>query len=222
MPTLESILGDRLNITLLRWLSNVRRPMSGNAIARQLGIPQTSARQALERLVATGVVTRTDIGRAAAYALNEDLSVVRRVVVPLFRREEDLRASLLGELVDSIQDLTRAASSTSSGPARFVALYGSLARGERDYRDIDLLVVSASRDLHSFLRDYLTDVGERIERRYGVPLRPIIVAEAEVTTARVRALVAEVRAHGLGLGGEPPKALVGVRMYEAIPKGGAA
>jgi len=207
VATLEAILGDRLQITVLRWLSKVRGPTSGNAIARRLGVPQSSARLALERLVETGVVTRIDIGRSAGYALNEHLAVVRSVILPLFRREDQLQAAQLHELLLASNAL----------PARFVALFGSLARGDREYRDIDLLVVSTSREQHEALQDRLADLAARVERRFGVPLSPVIVSEADLAAGRARELVAEVRTNGIGLAGSPPAELAGIRMHAPAP-----
>jgi predicted nucleotidyltransferase len=217
MPALETILGDRLQITVLRWLANVRRPTSGNAIARQLGVPQSSARLALERLVEAGVVTRTDIGRSAGYALNEHMAVVRRVILPLFSREEELRATQFRDLALASRQLICAFDDASTPPATFVALFGSLARGDREYRDIDLLVVSTSRDHHEELRDRLADIATLVEQRFGVPLRSVIVSEADLMTASAQTLTSEVRADGVGLVGSPPAALAGIRIYTPAP-----
>jgi DNA-binding transcriptional ArsR family regulator len=209
MTTLETILGDRLQITILRWLSNVQRPMSGNAIARRLEVPQSSARLALERLVDAGIITRTDIGRSAGYALNNDLAVVQRVILPLFKREGQLRTALLDELAQLSWKLMR----VTEPPATFVALFGSLARGDREYRDIDLLVVHPSRDHYELVRDVISDLARPIERRFGVPVRPILVSETDLDTGHAHALGVEVHIDGMGLAGFPPATLAGIASY---------
>ncbi|HXC25519.1 MAG TPA: winged helix-turn-helix domain-containing protein, partial [Gemmatimonadaceae bacterium] len=63
MIVLDDVLGSRVNIAILRYLSAIQGGLSGNDIAKRLEIQQSSARQALERLVDTGVITRTDVGR---------------------------------------------------------------------------------------------------------------------------------------------------------------
>ena len=78
MLPLEDVFGDRLNVTVLRLLAQVAGGLSGNGVARRLGLQQSAVRKALERLVARGVVTRTDVGRTAAYALDARREVVRR------------------------------------------------------------------------------------------------------------------------------------------------
>ncbi len=50
---------------MLRLLGRLAGGLSGNAVARRLGLQQFAVRKALERLVARGLVTRTDVGRAA-------------------------------------------------------------------------------------------------------------------------------------------------------------
>jgi predicted nucleotidyltransferase/DNA-binding HxlR family transcriptional regulator len=209
MSTLETILGDRLQITILRWLSNIQRPMSGNAIARRLEIPQSSARLALERLVDAGIITRTDIGRSAGYTLNDRLAVVQRIILPLFKREAQLRTTLLDELAQLSSTLVHAIDS----PATFVALFGSLARGDRAYRDIDLLVVHPSRDHYERLRDIIVDLARPIERRFGVPVRPVLVSEADLDTGHAHHLAVEVHIDGVALAGVPPATLVGLSSY---------
>ena len=91
MPTLEDALGSRANITLLRFLTAVRGPLSGNEIAGRLGLPQSSVRKALQRLIETGLVTRIDIGRNAGYELDQNLAFVRMALIPLFRYESNFR-----------------------------------------------------------------------------------------------------------------------------------
>jgi predicted transcriptional regulator len=65
MQTLEDVLGSRVNIAVLRYLTAVSGSLSGNKIANRLGLQQSSVRLAFERLVEAGVVTRTDVGRSA-------------------------------------------------------------------------------------------------------------------------------------------------------------
>ena len=85
MLPLEDVFGDRLNMSVLRQLSQILGGVSGNGLARRLGLQQSAVRKALERLVERGVVTRTDVGRTAAYAVDDRREVVRRVVLPAFR-----------------------------------------------------------------------------------------------------------------------------------------
>jgi len=213
MTSLDMVLGDRLNIAVLRWLAGIHTGISGNALARRLGQHQSSVRKALERLVAAGVVMRTDVGRSAAYTLNEDRAIVRRVLVPLFRREAELTETLLAAAT--------ALAARIVPPARAVILYGSLARGTRDVRDIDLCVLTSARADNERVRDALTKAAEPIARQFGLPVNPVVIAEPELTGGPARALLAEVRDSGVLLAGIPPSALAKVRRLPPRARGSA-
>ena len=105
MVSLEDVLGERANIIVLRLLTTVGGGLSGNEIARRVGIQQSTSRKALERLVARGVVLRKDFGRTAAYELNSRLELVEVLIVPLFRAEAELRTRLWADLVRVVSRL---------------------------------------------------------------------------------------------------------------------
>jgi predicted nucleotidyltransferase len=203
VATLETILGDRLNISVLRWLAASRGGLTGNGIAKRLGAHQSSIRKALERLVTTGVVTRRDFGRSAAYALDENLAVVRKILIPMFGKER--------ELWEELQSHLRLVATTVVPPARSIILFGSGARGQRDPQDIDLLVITPARTQNEKVRDLVIARTERISRRYGLPIGLIVMAEPELAAAAHRKLVEEVKRDGVRLAGSVPRALTGVR-----------
>jgi len=99
MQALEDVVGSRVNIAILRHLDAINDALSGNEIARRLGLRESSVRQALRRLVATGIVTRTDIGNSAAYRLDRELAFQRSILAPMFRAEARLRNDILRTVV---------------------------------------------------------------------------------------------------------------------------
>ena len=199
MIALESILGDRLNVSVLRRLAASRAGLTGNGVARLLGAHQSSVRKALERLVETGVVTRRDVGHAASYALDERLGMVRDVLIPLFEREDRLRRDLHAQV--------RLAAAKLVPPARSVLLFGSVARAEPAPRDIDLLVVSPSRADTESIRDLTLSITERITHRFGLPIGLVVIAEPDLRSAPPRSLVTEVKRDGILLAGEIPQSM---------------
>ena len=202
MATLETIFGDRLNVSVLRWLSASQGGLTGNGIAQRLGAHQSSVRKALERLVATGVVTRRDVGRAAAYALDENLAVVRQIILPLFAKERELWQEMERQL--------RAVAARAVPPARTIILFGSVARRERGSRDIDLLVISPARAANETVRDLIVARTSRLTRRYGLPIGLTVLAEPELGTAAIRSLLTEVKRDGVLLAGSLPRLLAGL------------
>ncbi|HEY0780325.1 MAG TPA: MarR family transcriptional regulator [Gemmatirosa sp.] len=210
MLPLEDVFGDRLNVTVLRLLSQVAGGVSGNGVARRLGLQQSAVRKALERLVERGVVTRTDVGRTAAYALDERREVVRRVVLPAFRAEARLGARLR-------HALQRAALALRPRPAA-VVLYGSVARGAPDPGDVDLLVVLARADDEEPLRSALLDAVRPVEVRFQLAVHPVVMTAAELGGRRDDPLVAAVAADGVLLSGRAPAPLGRVRTLPPLPR----
>jgi DNA-binding transcriptional ArsR family regulator len=205
MQTLEDVLGSRVNVAVLRYLTAIRGGLSGNEIAKRLGLQQSSVRQALERLVSTGVVTRTDLGRTAGYEVDHQLTFVRALLVPLFRVESGLRARLISALA---RDSTRLRPKVQAG-----VLFGSLARGMRDFRDVDLLFVVANERHKALVHDAIAGAFEKIRRDYKVPVSAIVATETELSSPKLRSAVAEARRDGLLLFGTAPADLRDVRSW---------
>ncbi|HVW69376.1 MAG TPA: MarR family transcriptional regulator, partial [Steroidobacteraceae bacterium] len=204
--TLEEVLGSRVNIAVLRHLDAINGSLSGNEIARRLGLRESSARQALRRLVAAGVVTRTDIGNTASYQLDRELAFQRSVLAPLFRAEGRLSDDLVRDLIRAVRRLRPA--------PRAVFLFGSLARGARDFRDVDLLCVVSNEHDKEPLHDAVAGGFGVIRRRYKVPVSAIIAAEAELGSARLASIIDAIRREGTLIWGVPSSELREVRKLE--------
>lgn len=207
MLPLEDIFGDRLNVTVLRLLSQIAGGMSGNGIARRLGLQQSAVRKALERLVARGIVSRSDVGRSAAYGLDARREVVRRVVLPTFRAE-----ARLGERLR--RALQRRALALRPAPVA-VVLYGSVARGAAAPQDVDLLVVLADGADEEPLRAALLDAVRSIEVRFQLAVHPVVLTMADLSARKDDALIASVAGEGLLLSGRAPGPLRRVRRLPA-------
>lgn len=205
MQTLEGVLSSRVNIAVLRYLTGVSGSFSGNEIAKRLGLQQSSVRLALERLVDAGVVTRTDIGRSAAYELDHRLAFVRALLVPLFREEANLRDRLLNNLV-------RGSDKLEPKPTA-VVLFGSLARGLRDFRDVDLLCIAAKERHKSLLHDAVAGAFNHIQRDFKVPVSAVVATDAELNSPSLESVVKQARRDGLLLFGTTPSELHGIRIW---------
>jgi len=206
MLPLENVFGDRLNVTVLRLLSQVAGGVSGNGVARRLGLQQSAVRKALERLVERGVVTRTDVGHTAAYALDGRREVVRRVVLPAFRAEARLTERLR-------RALQRLALALRPRPAA-VVLYGSVARGAADPGDVDLLVILGRAEDEESVRAALLDGVRPVEVRFQLAVTPVVVTAAELAERAADPLIAAVAVDGLLLSGRAPGPL---RRIRALP-----
>lgn len=193
MPVLEDVLGSRVNIQILRYLAAIRGGLSGNQIATRLGLQQSSARQALERLVAAGVVTRLDVGRSAAYELDRQLAFSNVVLAPLFHSENQLRNDLIEALAYACGAL--------GSELKSAVLFGSLARSDRDFRDADLLFVVSKKQDKAKLHDRIAEHFESVRRRFATPVSAVVVAGAELRSPKLASVVDAVRRDGILLFG---------------------
>ena len=202
MQTLESLLGTRVNLAVLRYLSAVNGALSGNEIAKRLGLQQSSVRLALERLVEAGVVTRNDIGRSAAYQLDQRLAFVQTVLLPLFRAEAKLHERLLDAIA-------RGCTKLKPRP-HAVVVFGSAARGARDFRDVDLLCIATREDDKAPIHDGVADVFGQFQREFKVPISVVVATSGELRATRLEAVAREARRDGILVFGTAPADLSGV------------
>ena len=202
MQTLESLLGTRVNLAVLRYLSAVNGALSGNEIAKRLGLQQSSVRLALERLVEAGVVTRNDIGRSAAYQLDQRLAFVQTVLLPLFRAEAKLHERLL-------HAIARGCTKLKPRP-HAVVVFGSAARGARDFRDVDLLCIATREDDKAPIHDGVADVFGQFQREFKVPISVVVATSGELRATRLEAVAREARRDGILVFGTAPADLSGV------------
>ena len=167
-------------------------------------------RIALERLVETGVVTRADIGRSAGYEVDQRLAFVRTLLIPLFRDETELHDRLIGALVRGSEKL---------GPQpSAVVLFGSSARGARDFRDIDLLCIVVKDRDKSLLHDAIAGAYSQVQREFKVPVSAVVATDAELGSPKLESVVEEARQDGLLLFGTAPRQLRTIRVWETAPR----
>ncbi len=206
MQTLEDVLGSRVNLAVLRYLSAVSGGQSGNEIAKRLGLQQSSVRLALERLVEAGVVIRNDIGRSAAYKVDQRLAFVRTVLVPLFRAEAQLRDRLLSSIARDSRRL--------KPKPHAVVVFGSAARGARDFRDVDLLCIAAREHDRALIHDAIAGAFGQIQREFKVPVSAVVVTSKEIGSSRLEAVTREVLRDGVLVFGTAPVELPGLPGWE--------
>lgn len=209
LSPLEDLLGERRSISVLRVLANVGGGLSGNEIARRVGAQQSAARKALERLVARGIVTRRNIGRTAAYELDERREVVRHVIRPLFRAEKELEQRLWAAIVELVSALR-------PSPAA-VILYGSVARAASEPQDIDLLFVVSSRSAEEALRNQLAELSGAIEEHYRLSIDALFLTETELRSRGHETFVHTLIREGILLHGNPVGPLRRVRRWRPEP-----
>lgn len=206
--TLDHVLGTQTKVQILRALSELASPVSGNKARRLAGVRSVSgAGQALDDLTALGLLLREEAGGAHLYRVNRDHALAD-ALASLFASERRLFAVLRAMLVELLEeeDLTSA--------VRSIILFGSTARGEAaPDSDLDLLVVVTDEARVEPVRVALLEVEPSVRKRLGLRLSAYVLTEARVE-ARFREgdpLMETIETEGRTLLGEPIQAMLGIR-----------
>ncbi len=163
--------------------------VSGRELARQAGVPATSAAEVLADLVDAGIVRGTPVGRAIAYQLNRDHLVAQAI------------AKLAGARLDLVDRLKKEIFLWQEQPVS-AWLFGSAARGDGDRRsDIDLLLVAPNGLDEEVWASQMGWLAELVEGATGNPCQLVehTVSSFLALDASRSPLIAALRADGIDL-----------------------
>lgn len=188
---LSWIFSHASSVAVLRALKDSKEGMSGRAVAREAGINHQTCAVALIRLEALGVLSRRGSGKTQLISLNTANSLVRDMLLPLFRGERELAAHIRADIRDGI-----------AKRALCATIFGSAARREsKPGSDVDLLLITAPQT-----KTILTAAADEFSRaftlRYGIRLSPIIltVREAESRAEKSDPLLKNIMRDGIDIG----------------------
>ena len=134
---LDAILGTEANVRLLRmFATQTPGPLNAEEASRRTGLTPPGARKGLERLVGTGIVSRTCSGRSQQFMLNGQ-ALLTVPLVALFNAEQDQFDDLIRALRVGLSELPQIES------AWLVALPSGLRE------PLHIAVVVSPRDLPS-------------------------------------------------------------------------
>lgn len=188
---LECILSHPSSVPVLRALKDSKEGMSGRAVAREADINHQTCALAIIRLEALGVLRRRGSGKTQLISLNTANFIVRDLLLPLFRGEQELAARIREDIRNGI-----------TGRAQCATLFGSVARREAaPGSDVDLLLLTSPKakagltaGVDEFSRDFIL--------HYGIRLSPLIMTVREAK-ARVKSgdqLLKNILREGIDLG----------------------
>lgn len=171
--SLEHILGQGKapKIRILRFLViTAGSGFSGREIAASVGLSHVKCHTALQELNEHGVVAMRRSGKSILYQLNLKNILVKKLLIPLFEKEERLK-DILAKII----------SRYLKKPApRSVILFGSFATGKaRPDSDIDMLVIASKKQDIPPLKNKLERAEIEITIGFGNHLAPIVMQEAE-------------------------------------------
>ena len=199
----EALINSSTKLAIFRQLTRwPARSWTGRELARESGVSPAQAIRDLDVFKANGVVDVTVLGRSHVWRLNSE----HVLVVALSRLFANVDASL-DELVKDLRE------GLKGGPAEEVRLFGSVARGEEvPESDIDLFVrVGSTRD-RTRVETQIEGFRDRIWRKYGNSLSPIIYTNAEARGPVRAELLVKIEREGIDvLQGGPRSVQDGIR-----------
>lgn len=188
---------------VLRFLWSSKAEWSGREIARKVGLSAPGCHAALKRLAARGLVHFRRVSNVHLYKINPDSYMVQKMFARLFEAE-----AAMGKEIDSA---IRAALAPAKADVVSVVLFGSRARGtEKLGSDLDLLIVTSSKEGGGRLEPRLEKLRQVLFRRFNVSLAPYVQTLSELKRKHARGLplVEEILKDGRALYGKPLKELL--------------
>ena len=96
---LDAVFSAPCHVAILRAMFRAPAPASGRQIARDADVNHQACAEGLRRLERLGLVRREVLGRAHAFTLNAGHPVVDVLLVPVFRREDQLTGGKIEPLL---------------------------------------------------------------------------------------------------------------------------
>ena len=195
-----SALSTSVDADVLVVLAGSSVPRTGRELARLSGRSNTGVQHVLDRLVAHGLVERTEAGRAFLYLLNRD-----HLLAPAVEEMAEVRVALVSKLREALAGWET--------PAVHASLFGSTARGDGSFAsDVDLFIVRpAGIDPDdSGWRGQIDGLAEHVRRWTGNHAGIAEISEKELPQLRSDRppVLDEVSADAIDLVGQPARQIL--------------
>ena len=162
--TVETLLGSRSKLAVLRVLHGVAIPLNASQLAGRSGLSWTAVSTVLDELAEAGVVNSSSAGRANIHSLNRENIYVTNLINPLFAAEEQVPDEML-------TDLARTFSSQALG----LVIFGSYARDEQTSEsDVDVAIIAADLAAKDLVEETVNAYQAHFLSRFGAPLSAIV------------------------------------------------
>jgi len=163
----DEVLGSKAGIRVLKTLVRYRgKVFTIRELARTSGLSHTEVSLLVKGLERRGVVRLLPVGKAQQVVLNDESYVLKSIVEPMVKAEENT----LNSLVSSIRPFFKDKRITS------VCVFGSVVKGiETKASDIDLLVIADDREVAI---ECAARASEVTLSEFGLGLSPIIMDRA--------------------------------------------
>ena len=195
--TIETLLGSRSRLAVLRVLHGVAIPLNASQLAGRTGLSWTAVSTVLNELAEMGVINSSSAGRANIHSLNRESVYVTDLIDPLFAAEERIPDEMLADLARTFESQTLA-----------VAVFGSYARDEQaSQSDVDVAIVAADQSAKDLVEETVDGYQAHFLSRYGAPLSAIVydAAEAAALSETAPSFAAQLVGNALVVTGPHPR-----------------
>lgn len=194
---LTEILGSKANVRTLKTLLRYRgKVFTIRELAKTAGLSHPQVSRVVKELERRGIVKLQPVGRAYQISVNEESYVLKSMIEPLFRAEENTVNSFISTIRPFFRD-TRISS---------VAIFGSMARGlERNTSDIDLLVIAEDREIAN---ESVARASAATVSGFGLALSPLIMEEERFIREHNRELEKSILESYILVYGKDPKEII--------------
>jgi len=192
------VLGSKAGIRVLKTLVRYRgKVFTVRELARTAGLSHPEVSLVVKNLENRGVVRLQPVGRAYQVVLNDESYVLRSIVEPMIKAEENT----LNSLISTIRPFFREKGIAS------VAVYGSVAKGlEKKLSDVDLLVIAEDRELAN---DCAARASMATHSKFGLGLSPLIMDEIRFASRKSADLAKSILESYILVWGRDLKEIVG-------------
>lgn len=160
---LNSILGQKTKINILRHLALYKKEAATRELARETKIAPPNILKLLKELEAENILISKKIGNSISYSLNHSNLMVKKIILPMFNYENNLMNNLGSYLATNLKM-----------PIVSIILFGSRARGEEKPKsDIDLMFIVKKGD-EDKCEKKIMDLNPKISATFGASITSII------------------------------------------------
>jgi predicted nucleotidyltransferase len=159
------------------------------SLAEQANVSPQEASDTLRELAELNVVSLQPVGRAFSIKLNEKSYLLKKIIEPVVRAEEETLNQLIQVLKKHL-----------SGKVVSAAIFGSVARREEKMKsDIDLFLVAINKER---VMDAVAEAMRETEAVFGSRLNPVVMTDVEFKSKKQSDLVKSIMQESIHICGK--------------------
>lgn len=176
---LDEILKQGSKIKILRFLFAEKDEHTGRGIARGIGMSVSSTYKTLQEMKGESLISVRKKGNASLYKLQEDNYIVKKLLEPLFKKEESIYNDMISIIKKNLLQEKRGIVS--------IAIFGSVARKEETSKsDIDLVIIVRNKIGKTKIDKVMDKLSIDIAKKFGADISPYILTKVEIRRKYVK------------------------------------